>query len=436
MRFLHLTTFYPPYSFGGDAMYIYRLAHALGDAGHEVDVVHCVDAYHLLHPAEPAIQFAPHPNVTVHGLRSGYGWLSPLVTQQTGRLGLKEKRVVELLNRKPYDVIHYHNISLLGPQALALQPARGRPLKLYTTHEHWLICPTHVLWKFNARTCEKPECFKCSLVSKKPPQLWRYTSMLAKAGAHIDKFVSPSRYTAQMHAQRGFPYPVEHLPYFIERADDDWKNPAPRPQARPYFLFVGRLERIKGLDTLIEAWRKVGDIDLLVAGEGTYGDGLRALAAHDPRIKFLGALPQRELGRLYYHALALLAPSLTVETFGIILIEAFARKTPVIVRDLGALPEVVHDSHGGFVFRTELELIDAIQQLANNAARRAELGENGYNAFVRWWSRAAHLEMYMDTLRALALEKLQAVPWEIPNNHDSNFLRLTAGHPAALGRVS
>lgn len=416
LRFLHLTTFYPPYSFGGDAMYIYRLAHALGDAGHSVDVVHCLDAYHLLHPEEPPIPFAEHPNVTVHGLHSGFGFLSPLVTQQTGMLGLKYKRVVELLNSKCYDVIHYHNISLLGPEVLALKPVRGRPLKLYTTHEHWLICPTHVLWKFNKRTCEKPECFRCALVSKKPPQLWRYTSMLADTGAHVDKFVSPSRYTARMHAERGFPYPVAHLPYFIDRADGDWQIPAPRPQVRPYFLFVGRLERIKGLDTLIEAWKQVGEIDLLVAGEGTYGETLRALAGNDSRIKFLGALPQRELGRLYYHALACIVPSLTVETFGIIVVEAFARKTPVIVRDLGALPEVVHDSQGGFVFRTQQELISAIQSLAASPALRAELGENGYKAFLRWWSREAHLEMYMDLLRNLALEKLNQVPWELESS--------------------
>ena len=61
LNFIHLTTFYPPYSFGGDAMYIYRLAHALGDMGHRVDVVHCVDSYKLLHPAEPELDFAEHP---------------------------------------------------------------------------------------------------------------------------------------------------------------------------------------------------------------------------------------------------------------------------------------------------------------------------------------------------------------------------------------
>jgi hypothetical protein len=45
LNFLHLTTFYPPYSFGGDAVQLYRLAHALAEEGHHVDVVHCVDSY-------------------------------------------------------------------------------------------------------------------------------------------------------------------------------------------------------------------------------------------------------------------------------------------------------------------------------------------------------------------------------------------------------
>lgn len=412
LRFLHLSTFYPPYSFGGDAMYIYRLAHALGDAGHSVDVAYCRDAYHLLHPAEPEIRFRDHPNVTVHALHSKFGLLSPLLTQQTGKVGLKAQQLEQLLNRRRYDVIHYHNISLLGPEVLALEPLRGNPIKLYTTHEHWLICPMHVLWKFNKRPCDKPECFRCSLLAKKPPQLWRYTSLLANASAHIDQFVSPSRYTLRMHAARGFSQPVAHLPYFTERVDGDWQQPAPRPQARPYFLFVGRLEKIKGLQTLIDAWKRVGDYDLLVAGTGNYADELRAQAAGDPRIKFLGALPQRELGALYFHALACLVPSLTIETFGMIVIEAFARKTPVIVHDIGALPEVVSDSGGGFIYRTDAELLDAIGQIVSQPLLRDELGARGYAAFVQWWTPEAHFKLYFDLLDRLARDKFGQIPWE------------------------
>jgi glycosyltransferase involved in cell wall biosynthesis len=412
LNILHLTTFYPPYSFGGDAMYVYRLSHALGDEGHQVDVVHCVDSYHLLHPGPPPIDFAPHPRVTVHGLRSGFGALSPLLTQQTGRPLLKLRRINALLHASSYDVMHFHNISLLGPDVLAISPLGAAPIKLYTTHEHWLICPTHVLWKFNGRPCDGPQCFRCTLMARRPPQWWRYTRKLARASRHVDRFVSPSRFTAAMHAERGFARPVGHLPYFIDRVDSDWRDPAPRPQERPYFLFVGRLEAIKGLQTVIEVWDRIPNFDLLVAGTGQHEPALRARAASNPRIKFLGPRSQHELGALYVHAVACLVPSITYETFGITIVEAFARKTPAIVRNLGALPEVVQDSGGGFVYSTDEELLDAMMQVGCSPQLRTELGEKGYDAFARFWSREAHLRQYFDLLREVSLQKTGRVAWE------------------------
>lgn len=412
LNFLHLTIFYPPYHFGGDAMYIYRLAHALGDAGHNVDVVHCMDAYHLLHPMEPQIEFPEHPRVHRHGLRSGWGWLSPLLSHQTGRPFLKQKKIEDLLKSKQYDVIHYHNISLLGPGVLNLGNRHGQVIKLYTTHEHWLVCPNHVLWKFNQGACDNPQCLQCTIRAKRPPQVWRYTGLLARASQNIDQFVSPSRFTARMHAERGFPKPVAHLPYFIDLADQDWQDPGPRPQENAYFLFVGRLEVIKGLQTLIDVWKNVSDFDLLVAGTGNYEGPLRAQAASNPRIKFLGGMSPRDLGALYFHALACIVPSLTYETFGIIIIESFARKAPVIVRDLGALPEVVQDSGAGFVYQTEEELLAAIRRIAASPESRRQLGEKGYSAFIRWWSKEAHMELYFNLLQDLATKKFGYVPWE------------------------
>src|SRR5947209_16642021 len=132
LNFLHLTTFYPPYSFGGDAIQLYRLAHALGDDGHHVDVIHCVDSYHLLHPAEPPKKFAEHPNVVRHELRSRFKSLSPLLTQQSGRPWLKRNAIQRVLDSRAYDVIHFHNVSLLGPDILAIEPGKGKAVKLYT----------------------------------------------------------------------------------------------------------------------------------------------------------------------------------------------------------------------------------------------------------------------------------------------------------------
>jgi glycosyltransferase involved in cell wall biosynthesis len=318
---------------------------------------------------------------------------------------LTGRRIREIANSRPFDVVHFHNISLLGPGVLKLTPAGSHFVKLYTTHEHWLVCPMHVLWKFNSRVCEKPECLRCTLQGRRPPQLWRKTSYLRAAAAHVDQFVSPSRFTARMHAERGFSEPVDHLPYFLARQDQDWKNPGERPQERPYFLFVGRLERLKGLHTLIEAWANVKNWDLLVAGTGTAEMDLRAQASSNPRIRFLGVQSQRQLGALYTHAVATIVPSVTYESFGMVLIESFARKTPVIVRDLGALPEVVEDSGGGAIYRENGELLRAAESLAQSPSLRRELGEEGYRAFISLWSTEAHFEQYFGFINSARSRK-------------------------------
>jgi glycosyltransferase involved in cell wall biosynthesis len=412
LNFLHLTTFYPPYSFGGDAVQLYRLAHALAESGHHVDVVHCVDSYELLHSGPPPLQFAEHPNVVRHELRSPFKGLSPLLSQQTGRPWLKLSAIEKVLESRPFDVIHFHNVSLLGPGILEIEPKLGRAVKIYTTHEHWLICPTHVLWKFNREPCQKPECLRCTIQSGRPPQLWRSTGLLDRMARHVDQFVAPSRFTAQMHAERGFSQPLATLPNFIDRVDEDWQRPLPRPQDTPYFLFVGRLELVKGLQTLIPLWDRVPGHDLLVAGSGSYEPELRAMAKGNPRIKFLGPIPQRDLGVLYFHATACIIPSVTYETFCLTGVEAFARKTPVVARDLGALPEIVGDSGGGFVYRTDSELLDALDQLAHSRELRDQLGQKGYDAFCKLWCREAHFGMYFELLERIARGKFGVVPWK------------------------
>ena len=338
----------------------------------------------------------------MHALTTPLGRWGPLLAHQAGRPLLKTRQIAALIARRRYDVVHFHNISLLGPGVLAIPTPGATPVRLYTAHEHWLVCPTHVLWKFNREPCLQPQCLRCTLHARRPPQVWRYTGALDRAARHVHQFIAPSRFTVRAHAERGFQPPMATLPYFIDRRDADWQAPAPRPQLRPYFLFVGRLEAIKGLQTVIAAWDRVPDFDLLVAGAGEYEPELRAQAAGNPRIRFLGHVPQDQLGALYVHAIACIVSSLVFETFGIIVIEAFMRKTPVIARDLGSLTEIVEDSGGGLLFRSEADLLGAVARLARTPAERQALGERGYEAFVRLWSREAHMRQYYALLEQTA----------------------------------
>ena len=117
-----VSIYYPPYGFGGDAIYLHRLCNELVNQGHEVDVIHCADSYHMFVPTVDPDAFPAGKSVRVHQLESGVGMLSPLLSHQTGRPWLKTRRILDIFRSKRFDVIHYHNISLFGPRVLEINP--------------------------------------------------------------------------------------------------------------------------------------------------------------------------------------------------------------------------------------------------------------------------------------------------------------------------
>src|SRR5439155_15601422 len=183
-----------------------------------------------------------------------------------------------------FDVVHFHLTTLLGPGVLSYG---GDAVRLYTMHDHWLVCPMYDLWKLNRELCEKPACARCSLSFHRPPQLWRYGNLLERQLDQIDLFLAPSDSVIEQHRRRGFTHPIRKLPLFLP--PEDAGSPArARPEGRPYFLFVGRLVRLKGAHTLIEAFRSYAEADLVIAGDGPAEQELRALARGLDHIRFLG----------------------------------------------------------------------------------------------------------------------------------------------------
>ena len=394
LSFCMVTTFYPPYHFGGDAVYVYRLSNALARRGHRVTVVHCADAHALLGGEADGAPFPHHPNVEVRRLHSRLGPVSPVVTYLTGRPGLKRRPLAEVF-AEPFDVVHFHNVSLVGgPDVLRY----GSGVKLYTMHEHWLVCPMHSLWKHNRRPCDKPDWLSCTLSFGRPPQLWRYSGLMERSLGEVDVFLAPSRFTAEKHRERGFRRPIRHLPQFLPEDAAPRSDGAEPGLERPYFLFAGRLERIKGLHTLLQAFRRYRSAGLVVAGEGKEGPALRRQAADLPHVRFVGQVGSEQLARLYTGAVALVVPSLGFEVFPLVTLEAFAQGTPAIVRDVGGLPEAVEDSGGGFTYRTEDELVHALDTLVADEGLRRRLGEEGRSGWLRLWSESPHLEQYLATI--------------------------------------
>ena len=399
-----VTTYYPPYNFGGDGIFVQRLAHALAEHGHTVDVIHCVDAYRLTAGQEPARTYEHHSNITVHGLRSSFGRLSPLATQQTGHPYFKTAALRRVLDRQ-FDVIHYHNISLVGGPKVLMY---GRGIKLYTMHEYWLICPTHVLFKFNREVCHQPQCVRCTLSYGRPPQLWRASNLLKTAIQQVDAFLALSQSSLKRHQQAGFAGRLIHCPGFVPPVEVYNEKTFPTPKPQPYFLVVGRLEKLKGIQTLIPLFHSNSKARLLIAGTGKYEPELRRLAAGNPRIQFLGYVSGTALYALYRHAHAVLVPSLCPEIFPLVILEAFQQQTPVIARALGGMSELIHESAGGLLYETNAELLSALELLHENETYRRTLGEQGYQAYLQQWTVETHLQRYFTLIDEIVAARRQS----------------------------
>jgi glycosyltransferase involved in cell wall biosynthesis len=404
MHFCHVTTFYPPYSFGGDAIAVQRLCQALARRGHRVTVISDLDAYHALHrrPLPPVAE--PDDGVEVIRLRSSLGTLSSLLTHQTGTPIVHRRELRRLLESSCLDIINFHNVSLIGgPGVLAF----GRAPKLYTAHEHWLVCPTHVLWRHDREPCTARQCLRCVANFHRPPQLWRYGDSLKRASHHVEAFIAMSEFSRLKHHEFGFARDMEVIPGFISDAAIDARlgNASAdrgRPHHRPYFLIVGRLERIKGVDSILPVFGRYPDADLLIAGDGAARQSLEKQASDNPRIHFLGQVAPSALARYYANAIALIVPSVGYETFGLILIESFLESTPVIARRIGPFPEMVERSEAGTTFATADELVVRMQELQRDPVLRRRLGMQGFAAVRRYWSERVVIPKYIALAEAVS----------------------------------
>jgi glycosyltransferase involved in cell wall biosynthesis len=396
-----VTTFFGAHSFGGDAAYVDRLSRALCRRGHEVHVFHCADAFNAVRGKHPLRPYDPPPGVHVHRLESGVGLLSPLTTQLTGRPFFKAEALAREVEALDTDVVHFHNVSLIGGPEL-LRMGR-RSVRLMTAHEHWLVCPMHLLWKYDRKPCDGPECVRCSLAGARPPQVWRYTGAIERGIAELDALIFPSIHALESHRERGIRGRLVHLPYFLP---DNWsagiEREFPAKRSRPYVAVAGRLVRMKGFQRLIPVMKYLPEVDLRIAGTGPFEAELRDLAAGLSNVRFEGLLGGEALARLFHGARAVVVPSLFPETFGYVVLEAFAVGTPVVVHNGGgAIRETGVLSGGGLGYDTDAELLVALRRIVHDLDLREELATAGLEMRRGPWAESAHLEAYFHLISTI-----------------------------------
>lgn len=395
MRFCFVTTFFPPEHFGGEAIFVAQLANLLARAGHEVHVVHCADSFRMLHNAVAPSRVWHDPAVRVHRFESPLGGLSPLATYMTGRPLLKPE--LKRILAQPFDVVHWHNFSLVaGPGAMSL--VDRQTIQLCTTHDYWVVCPTSIRFRFDSEVCTEKTCWRCSISHGRPPQFWRETGLMENAMERIDCIVAPSEYCKRVLIEGGITRDIAVIHHFYE----------PKPidvgaRQGNYYFFAGRLEKHKGLQTVLPLF--TGGRRLLIAGAGNYETELRRQAAAYPGVEFLGRIPHDQLPALYRHAKATLVPSICEETFGLTVLESLQQGTPVVASHFGALPEIVALAAGGWVYRDPEECRRILAQID---AHPAEARRKGAQSRLDEFDQGLYLQRYLNLVESVRSGKRQA----------------------------
>ena len=349
-----------PYSLtipGGVQSQVLGLARALRRLGHRVRVLAPCDGV----PPEAGITPLGHSIPTAVN-----GSVAPLAPDVSCAL-----RTIRALWDEEFDVIHLHEPLAPGPTQTALvlktQPMIG------TFH----AAGDMLMYRF-------------------PGLRWLASRMRTRVAVSQDAAWFASRHI-------GGEYTVLFNGIELDRFDEV----EPSPVAGPTALFVGRHEPRKGLEVLVDAFTDLpADHHLWVVGTGPETERLMEVTRRDDRIEWLGTVSNDDLASRMKGASVLCAPSLSSESFGVVLLEAMSAGTPVVASDIPGYRSVVDRGD-------EAVLVPPGDAGALHRAMRSVMGPDGHNGdlvqagmaragqFSMQRLAGLYVDLYEQTLRSL-----------------------------------
>ncbi|MEO6358570.1 MAG: glycosyltransferase family 4 protein [Ferruginibacter sp.] len=315
-------------------------------------------------------------------------------------------------------IAHLHNIHHYITPVIVEQLHKRNIKIIWTLHDYKIICPENSFIS-NGKLCEKcitgdfyhcavNLCKKKSFLASSLASFEAYYYHKKKTYNLVDFYLCPSEFLLKKFVQFGFSeskFCVAHSCYDIGIIDDfiienttDYLPVA----KKKYVLYVGRLEEIKGVHTLIEAIADTG-MQLKIVGAGAEEGKLKAMAKDCSNIEFLGFKNKAEVFALTKDSLFVVCPSICYENLPFSVVESFLFSKPVIGAEIGGIPELVIDGKTGLLFEpgNAAHLCEKMNYLWNNENVVAELGaaarQHAWNMvnFTTHWKK---LQAVLDTL--------------------------------------
>jgi len=319
-------------------------------------------------------------------------------------------KISRLIEDTRPDIAHLHNIyHQITPSIIPVLSAAGIPVVM-TLHDYKLVCPNYTFYD-GEKYCDRcrggrfyqaaaTRCNNGSLGRSLLLSVEAYWQRMTRVYDGVRFFLSPSRYMRDTFVAEGFGADrvIYVAPYVLDAGRNEDSSGLPNALSDlpdKYILYFGRLGREKGVLTLLDALAATDAIPLVVCGDGPLRGMLesRARSRSAGRVTFTGHLKKPLLDRVIQRATAVVMPSEWPENAPFTVLEAMSWGVPVIVSDMGGLPEMA-DLGGCVVFNAgdAEELSTRIAELWADEESAREIGRRGRQAIVEKLTEERHLD--------------------------------------------
>lgn len=317
--------------------------------------------------------------------------------------------VDQLIQKTKPDICHVHNfLPLISPSIYDACIKNDVPV-IQTLHNYRLIC-ANGLFSRNGEICEDclgkspmgavmKKCYRNSI-----PQTYLVAKMLLKHtekgtwSNKVDRFICVTDFARNKFIQHGLPESKLIVKSnFVSDQPTDLKK-------GDYLIFVGRLEKAKGAELLIEIAPRLNRT-IKVIGEGELEDRLSDVS----NIELVGKKSHSETMEYIAKAKALLFPSLLYEGMPMTILEAFSVKTPVIASNIGAMKSLIEHRVTGVLFEPNLpnDLLKAISYVEQSELK--EISNLAYQEFKDKYSSETNYRSLLSLYQELADRKNEGI---------------------------
>jgi glycosyltransferase involved in cell wall biosynthesis len=337
--------------------------------------------------------------------------------------GESAAKLASLVRETRADIVHFHNtFPLISPAAYSAARNAGAAV-VQTLHNFRVVCPSAQLFR-GGSACESclgktfalpgviHRCYRGSLGAS--------LGVAAMSAAHrllgtwknaVDVYIALAQFSREKFVAGGLPAEkIVVKPNFLD------PDPGVGSGAGGYAIFVGRLAPEKGIETLVEAWRKLeGKQQLKIVGDGPLAGVVREAAARDPRIEWLGRQPIDKVCDLVGDAALMIVCSRVYENFPRTIVEAFAKGTPVVASNHGPLAEIVEARVTGAVFKggDAADLAREVQKLMSDPRHLRAMRDHARARFESLYTGERNYQQLM-SIYDRAITSLRGVPRAIP----------------------